>query len=71
CVQSGMAAVSWRLGGIPISANASLAINWGLSFVALICAFISVRTYLEDAPEGYKSVETPNAEKTDGLMMAH
>ncbi|KAH9097397.1 hypothetical protein LEN26_002190, partial [Aphanomyces euteiches] len=38
CVQSGMAAVSWRLGGIPISANASLAINWGLSFVALICA---------------------------------
>ncbi|CAK4074653.1 unnamed protein product, partial [Aphanomyces euteiches] len=70
CVQSGMAAVSWRLGGIPISANASLAINWGLSFVALIFAYISVRVYLDGSTEEYKVVDTPE-EKKEGLMMAH
>ncbi|KAF0712720.1 Aste57867_4706 [Aphanomyces stellatus] len=70
CVQSGMAAVAWRLGGIPLTPTAVIGTNIGLSAVGLICAYISVKFYLEDdKPAGYDGIETPVNHKS--LAMAH
>ncbi|KAF0710479.1 hypothetical protein AaE_012504 [Aphanomyces astaci] len=69
CVQSGMAAVGWRLGGIPISPVSNIIVNWTLSTVGLVLAFISVKTYMEEKTheEAYEGAETPK----DKVLIAH
>ncbi|RHY85414.1 hypothetical protein DYB26_011524, partial [Aphanomyces astaci] len=68
CVQSGMAAVSWRLGGIPISPIATVVVNWVLATIGIICAYFSVKTYMEDkSTENYEGVESPSDKKAVSL----
>ncbi|CAK4073364.1 unnamed protein product [Aphanomyces euteiches] len=50
CVQSGMAAVAWRLNGIPVSGIASLTVSWAIAALGMVGAYISVYNYLADVP---------------------
>ncbi|RHZ18762.1 hypothetical protein DYB31_014212, partial [Aphanomyces astaci] len=67
CVQSGMAAVGWRLGGIPISPVSNIIVNWTLSTVGLVLAFISVKTYMEEKTQD-EGLESPSKDKP---LIAH
>ena len=69
-VQSGMSAISWKLGGINLDPVASLLINWILAAVGLIGAYISIHNYVDDVsgkPE-YTSLETPANKIVDSAV---
>ncbi|KAF0687531.1 hypothetical protein As57867_020654, partial [Aphanomyces stellatus] len=66
---SGMAAVAWRLGGIPLTPMAVLGTNIGLAAVGLIGAYLSVKLYMPETSESaYHDVETPAEGKGVSLM---
>ncbi|RQM21211.1 hypothetical protein B5M09_011352 [Aphanomyces astaci] len=66
-VQSGMAAVAWRLGGIPITPVANVIVNWGLAIVGLVGAYLSVRIYMVNSPASgdFEGAETPDPTKKE------
>ncbi|KAF0717615.1 Aste57867_2196 [Aphanomyces stellatus] len=70
-VQSGMAAVAWKIGAIKsVLWTSSVAINWGLGTLGIIGAFVSSYLYLEDTPaQGYEGVETPVEGKSSGMAI--
>ncbi|KAF0711557.1 hypothetical protein As57867_005190, partial [Aphanomyces stellatus] len=60
-VQSGMAAVAWRLGGIPLTPMAVLGTNIGLAAVGLIGAYLSVKLYMPESNVSVNDVENPES----------
>ncbi|KAF0720183.1 Aste57867_506 [Aphanomyces stellatus] len=70
CVQSGMAAVGWRLGGIPITPVANIVVNWSLATVGLVGAYLSVTGYLPDSSsDEFGDASTP--EQKGASMAIH
>ncbi|RHY72024.1 hypothetical protein DYB34_013959, partial [Aphanomyces astaci] len=56
-----------RLGGIPISPVSNIIVNWTLSTVGLVLAFISVKTYMEEKTQD-EGLESPSKDKP---LIAH
>ncbi|DBA00065.1 TPA: hypothetical protein N0F65_003731 [Lagenidium giganteum] len=47
-VQSAMAAVSWKIGAVNVNPVTQLFINWVLSVVGMVGAYISIRVYVSE-----------------------